>query len=182
MSILDTIDTKGSLATVFPSVPTQPPRSTTAPPTPTPIVSNFDIVLSPDKKTLSVTNTSIPLTIYIKLTKGDEILFSDQDKEGTYKKFFFAANPTYPNDVFEDVMTHMGLYDASGRKTPEFQYLFGAVTTAKKDYYDRLKDVIKLEKTEPVKKKFNHADTGDPIKIRKCILLNTFQTSKYRTL
>jgi hypothetical protein len=62
-------------------------------------------------------------------------------------------------------MTHMGLYDTGGRKTSEFQYLFGAVTTAKKDYYDHLKDVIKLEKTEPVKKKFNHADTGDPISV-----------------
>jgi len=166
-AILDTIDTKGSLATVFPSAPTPPPRPPTTPPTPTltPIASNFDIVLSPDKKTLSVTNTSIPLTIYIKLTKGDEILFSDTDKEGTYKKFFFAANPTYPNDVFKDVMTHMGLYDTAGRKTPEFQYLFGAVTTAKKDYYNHLKDVIKLEKTEPVKKNFNHADTGDPISV-----------------
>jgi hypothetical protein len=167
--ILDTIDTKGSLAKVFPSAPTPPPRPVPTPPTPTPtpgpISSNFQIVLSTDNKTLSVTNTSIPLIIYIKLTSGDEILYSDKDKEGTYKKFFFAANPTYPNDVLKDVMTHMGLYDASGRKTPEFQYLFGDVSTTKKDYYDHLKDVIKLEKNEPVKKKFNHADTGDPISV-----------------
>jgi hypothetical protein len=46
VAILDTIDTKGSLATVFPSAPTQPPRPVPTPPTPTltPIASNFQIV------------------------------------------------------------------------------------------------------------------------------------------
>ena len=65
-------------------------------------------------------------------------------------------------------MTTVGLIDAAGRKTPEYQYLFGAatVTTRKKDYYNYLKDVIKLEKTEPVKKMFNHKyPPNDPISV-----------------
>ena len=67
MAILDTIDTKGSLITVIPSADPKPKPPATPTPTLTtpPIVSSFDIVLSSDKKTLSVTNTSIGLTIYI---------------------------------------------------------------------------------------------------------------------
>jgi len=167
-AILDTIDTKGSLVTVLKGAetkkppiippPTPPPPTPPTPPPvpPAPLTSDFQILLSPDKKTLSVRNTSRGLTIYIKLTTNDEILFSDTDEEGTYKKFFFAANLAHPNDVFQDVLTNVGLYDTAGRKTPEFQYLFGAVSTTKYDYYTYLKDDIGLEKTQPVKKMFNH--------------------------
>ena len=173
-AILDTIDTKGSLVTVLkgaepktPTPPTPPTLPTPTPPPPTPpLTSIFDIELSIDKKTLKVINTSSGLTIYIKLTSGDEILFSDTDEEGTYKKFFFAANATYPKDVFQDVLTTLGLYDTAGRKTPEFQYLFGAVSTTKHDYYTYLKDDIGLEKTQPVKKMFNHKyPPHDPISV-----------------
>ena len=157
-AILETIDTKGSLVTVLTGAEPKPPAllAPTTPPTPPPPTTSFDILLSTDKKTLSVTNTTLSLTIYIKLTSGDEILYSDTDEEGTYKKFFFQHNPTYPKDYFKDVMTTMGLIDATGRKTPEYQYLFGAVSSAKTDYYNYLKTDIGLEKTEPAKKKFNH--------------------------
>jgi hypothetical protein len=170
-AILDTIDTKGSLSTVFPSAPTPPPRPVPTPltptppprpatapptPTPTPIAINFDIVLSPDKKTLSVTNTSKSLTIHFKLTKGDEILYSDTDEEFTYKKFFFQDIPTHSNDYFYRVMKTIGLLDATGGKTTEFNYLFGDVSTTKYDFYYNLKDVMKLGKTTRPKKNFNH--------------------------
>ena len=155
-AILDTIDTKGSLVTVLTGAEPKTPAPTTPATPPTPPTTNFEILLSPDKKTLSVRNISIGITIYFKLTTGDEILFSDTDEEGTYKKFFFAANVTYPNDVFQDVLTTLGLYDTAGRKTPEFQYLFGAVSTTKYDYFTYLKDDIGLEKTQPVKRMFNH--------------------------
>ena len=135
------------------------PPALTTPPTPTPptppIASVFDIQLSTDKKTLRIINTSSGLTRYIKLTSGDEILYSDIDEEFTYKKFFFSSLPS-PNDYFKNLMTTIGSIDAAGTKTPEYQYLFGAVSSAKPDYYNHLKTVIGLEKTEPVKKKFNH--------------------------
>ncbi len=85
-----------------------------------------------------VFNTSNGLTIFIKLTTGGEILFSDDDKERTYKKFFFSDNATYPNDVFQDVMKTVGLLSPTGTKTVECQYLFGAVSTTKYDYYSHL--------------------------------------------
>ncbi len=112
-----------------------------------------------------VSNTSSGLTIYIKLTTGGEILFSDVDKEGTYRKFFFSPNTTYPYDVFQDIMTTLGLLEPTGRKTADFLNLFGAVSTTKYDYYAYLQTDIGLEKTEPVKKKFNHADTGNAISV-----------------
>ena len=97
------------------------PPALTIPPTPTPptppIASVFDIQLSTDKKTLSIINTSSGLTRYIKLTTGDEILYSDIDEEFTYKKFFFSFLPS-PNDLFKNVMTTLGLIDATGTKTP----------------------------------------------------------------
>ena len=166
-AILDTIDTKGSLVTVLTGAEPKPPALLTPPTTSAPpTTTSFDILLSTDKKTLSVTNTTLGLTIYIKLTSGDEILYSDTDEEGTYKKFFFQHNPTYPKDYFKDVMTTMGLIDATGRKTPEYQYLFGAVSSAKLDYYNYLKTDIGLEKTTPVKKNFNHKyPPNDPISV-----------------
>jgi hypothetical protein len=167
-AILDTIDTKCSLVTVLTGAEPKLPKAPTAPeapPTP-PTASIFDIALSADKKTLSVRNTDIGLTIFIKLTSGDEILFSDNDEEGTYKKFFFATNATYPNDVLQDVMKNVGLLGPTGTKTVEFQYLFGVVSTTKYDYFNHLKDVIKLEKTQPVKKNFNHKyPPHDPISV-----------------
>ena len=172
-AIWDTIDTKGSLVTVLtgaepklpaPILPPTPTPPIPPPPTP-PTPSVFDIALSADKKTLMVRNTDLGLTIYIKLTIGTEVLFSDVDKEGTYKKFFFSPNTTYPYDVFEDVMKSIGLLKPSGRKTADFLNLFGAVSTTKKDYYNFLQTDIGLEKTEPSKKNFNHADSGHAISV-----------------
>jgi len=63
-------------------------------------------------------------------------------------------------------MKAIGLIDATGIKTPEYQYLFGAVSTAKLDYYNHLKTAIGLEKTSPVKKKFIHKyPPNDPISV-----------------
>jgi hypothetical protein len=169
-AIWETIDTKGSLVTVLtgaePKTLTAPtaPTAPALPPTPPP-PSIFDIALSADKKTLMVRNTSIGLTIFIKLATGGEVLFSDVDKEGTYKKFFVSPNTTYPYDVFQDVMTTLGLLKPSGGKTADFLNLFGAVTTTKKDYYNFLQTDIGLEKTEPPKKNFNHADSGHAISV-----------------
>ena len=170
-AILDTIDTKGSLVTVLtgaePKPPTTAAPATPAPaPPPPPIASIFDIALSADKKTLMVRNTDIGLTIFIKLTTNDEILYSDRDEEFTYKKFFFNSLPPHTNDYFKNIMTTLGLLDAAGTKTPEYQYLFGAVSSAKPDYYNHLKTAIGLEKTTPVKKNFNHkVAPHDPITI-----------------
>ena len=164
-AILDTIDTKGSLVTVLTGAEPKPPTTAAPAPPPPPIASVFDIVLSADKKTLMISNTDSGETRYIKITTGGEILYSDIDKEGTYKKFFFAANTTYPYDVFQDVMTTLGLLEPTGRKTADFLNLFGAVSTTKYDYYNYLQTDIGLEKTEPVKKKFNHADTGNAISV-----------------
>jgi hypothetical protein len=105
-----------------PTAPTAPALPPTPPPPP-PIASIFDIALSADKKTLMVRNTSIGLTIFIKLTTNDEILYSDRDEEFTYKKFFFNSLPPHTNDYFKNIMTTIGLLDASGTKTPEYQYL-----------------------------------------------------------
>ena len=167
-AILETIDTKGSLVTVLTGAEPKPP-ALLAPPTtsaPAPPTTSFDIILSTDKKTLSVRNTTLGLTIYIKLTSGDEILYSDVDEENTYKKFFFQHNATHPKDYFKDVMKAIGLIDATGIKTPEYQYLFGAVSTAKLDYYNHLKTAIGLEKTSPVKKNFVHKyPPNDPISV-----------------
>jgi hypothetical protein len=168
-AIYDTIDTKGSLVTVLTGAEPKPPKppAPAPPPPPTPPTpSVFDIALSADKKTLMVRNTSIGLTIFIKLTTNDEILFSDTDEEGTYKKFFFATNTTYPKDVFQDVMKTIGLLNATGGKTADFLNLFGAVSTTKYDYYTYLKDDIGLEKTQPVKRNFNHKyPPHDPISV-----------------
>ena len=141
-AILDTIDTKGSLVTVLTGAEPKitPPTPTPTPPTPPTLpTSNFEILLSPDNKTLRVKNISAGITIYIKLTQGDEVLYSDVDEENTYKKFFFQHNATHPKDYFKDVMKAIGLIDTTGIKTPEYQYLFGAVSTAKLDYYNHLK-------------------------------------------
>ena len=166
-AILETIDTKGSLVTVLTGAEPKPPALTppTPPPPTPPIASVFNIVLSTDKKTLMVSNTSSGLTIYIKLTTGGEILFSEVDKEGTYKKFFFSPNVTYPYDVFDDVMITLGLLKPTGRKTADFLNLFGAVSTTKKDYYNYLQTDIGLEKSEPSKKNFNHHYTGNAISV-----------------
>ena len=97
------------------------------------------------------------------MTRGDGPV-----PDGTYRKFFFATNATYPNDVFQVIMTTIGLIDAAGLKTPEYQSFFGAagVSTRKKDHYTYLKDVILLEKTEPVKRMFNHKyPPNDPISV-----------------
>ncbi len=132
ITILDTIDTKGSLVTVLtgaePKLPA-PILPPAPPPVPPPIASIFDIALSADKKTLSVRNTDIGLTIFIKLTTNDEILYSDRDEEFTYKKFFFNSLPPHTNDYFKNIMTTICLLDAAGTKTPEYQYLFGAVSS-----------------------------------------------------
>ena len=61
-------------------------------------------------------------------------------------------NDIYGNQTFESYLKELG----SAYPTVEFQYLFGAVSTTKYDYFNHLKDVIKLEKTQPVKKNFNH--------------------------
>jgi hypothetical protein len=44
-----------------------------------------------------VRNTSSGETRYLKITTGNEILYSDRDEEFTYKKFFFSPNITYPD-------------------------------------------------------------------------------------
>jgi hypothetical protein len=72
---------------------------------------------------------------------------------------------TYPNDVFQDLMKTVGLISPTGTKTVEFQYLFGTVSTTKYDFFAYLQTDIGLEKTEPVKKKFNHVDTGNTISV-----------------
>jgi hypothetical protein len=167
-AIWDTIDTKGSLVTVLTGAEPKLPAPAPAPPPPAPAPpppSVFDIALSADKKTLMVSNTSSGLTIYIKITTGSDVLFSDVDKEGTYRKFFFSPNITYPYDVFDDVMKTIGLLKPSGGKTADFLNLFGAVSTTKKDYYNFLQTDIGLEKFEPSKKNFNHADSGHAISV-----------------
>ena len=114
---------------------------------------------------MKVTNTSNSKIIYIKVTDGEEILHSDMNKERTFKKLFFTSASNA--DHFKNVMKTMGLIDATNLKTEAYQTLFGAatVTTSKSDYYNHLRTVMRLELTQPVKKKLDHVDTGLPVTV-----------------
>ena len=59
-------------------------------------------------------------------------------------------------------MKTIGLIDGTNLKTETYQTVFGVatVTTTKSDYHNHLRTVMGLELIQPVKKKFNHTDTG----------------------
>ena len=65
---------------------------------------------------------------------------------------------------FKDIMISLGLIKSNGVKSKEYLDLFG-IFIAKYHMYDNLKSKIGLEETTPLKTKFNHAITGDPVKI-----------------
>lgn len=166
-AILDTIDTKGSLVTVLAGAePKAPPAPPPIPPTPSkpPKPQNGPSVpvehaLSADNKTLTLTNTDTGTTIYLRIGKG-EILYSKEGTENTFIKTRHESGTHY----FKDIMTSLGLYKTNGVKSKEYLELFG-IFNAKYHMYENLKTKIGLEETIPLKTKFNHAITGDPIKI-----------------
>jgi hypothetical protein len=165
-AVLDTIDTKGSLATVFPSAPTLTPTPIQLPPTPSkpqkpqsgpsvPVV----YALSPDNKTLTLTNNDTGKTVYLRIGRG-EILYSLVGTENTFIKTRHEGGQHY----FKDIMTTLGLIKSNGVKSKEYLELFG-IFIAKYHMYENLLKNIGLEETTPLKTNFIHNTTGDPVKI-----------------
>ena len=166
-AILDTIDTKGSLVTVLTGAEPKPP-ALTPPPPPTPSKPPkplsgpsvpVEYTLSSNNKTLTLTNTDTGQTIYLRIGRG-EILYSEVGTENTFIKMIHETGQHY----FKDIMKSLGLIKANGVKSKEYLELFG-IFIAKYHMYENLRDNIGLEETTPLKTKFIHATTGDPVKI-----------------
>ena len=164
MAILDTIDTKGSIATVFPTTGGTPVPPTAATSVPIPSVpKDYEYEYIKDtvgaENVLRISNpTSTIKEIFIRIGKSNlrgeehnQVVFSRTTNEKTkFRRFTFVNNS--PNYDFKTIMTDLGLLPMND----DFRLLFGR-NINKDAIFDHLNK--KLSLTTGIEQKHSNADT-----------------------
>ena len=164
MAILDTIDTKGSIATVFPTTggtPVPPTAATSVPISSVPKDYEYEYIKDTvgAENVLRISNpTSTIKEIFIRIGKSNlrgeehnQVVFSRTTNEKTkFRRFTFVNNS--PNYDFKTIMTDLGLLPMND----DFRLLFGR-NINKDAIFDHLNK--KLSLTTGIEQKHSNADT-----------------------